>query len=67
MKHTLLVKAEAIKDMSEAFDWYETKRTGLGTEFLNEAEEFFDRIKQKSGAISNPPKSADSCYASLSV
>jgi mRNA-degrading endonuclease RelE of RelBE toxin-antitoxin system len=44
MKFTLLIKAEAIQDMSEAFEWYETKRTGLGTEFLNETEELINLI-----------------------
>jgi len=46
MTFTLLIKAEAIQDMTEAFDWYENKRTGLGTEFLNEVEEFYSRITQ---------------------
>jgi plasmid stabilization system protein ParE len=46
VKFTLFVKAEAIQDMKEAFDWYENKRTGLGTEFLNEVDEFFNRITQ---------------------
>lgn len=44
MKYKLLVKAEAIQDMTEAFDWYENKRIGLGTEFLNEVEGFYNRI-----------------------
>jgi toxin ParE1/3/4 len=46
MKLTLFVKAEALQDMKEAFDWYENKRTGLGTEFLNEVDEFYNRITQ---------------------
>ena len=46
MKFTLIVKSEAVQDMTEAFDWYETKRTGLGTEFLDEADVFFNRISQ---------------------
>lgn len=44
--NTLVVKAEAIQDMADAFSWYEQKRLGLGTEFLDEVEEFFDRIIQ---------------------
>jgi toxin ParE1/3/4 len=44
MKYRLLIKAEAIRDMTEAFDWYEEKRTGLGTEFLDELEGHYDRI-----------------------
>ncbi len=46
MMYTLLVKAQAIQDMTEAFNWYEQKRIGLGTEFLDEVEEFFGRITQ---------------------
>jgi len=46
MKYTLLVKAEAIQDMTEAYEWYENKRSGLGTEFLDEIGEYFDRIIQ---------------------
>lgn len=45
MKYKLLVKAEAVRDMTEAFDWYENKRIGLGTEFLDEVGECYDRIK----------------------
>jgi toxin ParE1/3/4 len=46
MKYRLFVKAEAITDMKEAFDWYENKRTGLGSEFLDEVGEYYDRIAQ---------------------
>lgn len=46
MKYKLLVKTEAIHDMTEAFDWYENKRTGLGAEFLDEVGECYDRITQ---------------------
>ncbi len=46
MKYKLLVKAEAIQDMTEAFDWYESEKTGLGLEFLNEVEEYYNRITQ---------------------
>ncbi len=46
MKYKLLVKAEAIQDMTEAFEWYENKRMGLGSEFLNEVDDYFDRIAQ---------------------
>ena len=46
MKYKLLIKAEAIQDMKEAFNWYETKRTGLGAEFLDEVNECCDRITQ---------------------
>lgn len=47
MKYKLFVKAEAIQDMTVAFDWYENKRTGLGSEFLDEVNEYYNRISQK--------------------
>jgi hypothetical protein len=34
MKFRLLIKAEAIQDITQAFNWYEETRTGLGLEFL---------------------------------
>ncbi|HTJ50207.1 MAG TPA: type II toxin-antitoxin system RelE/ParE family toxin [Cyclobacteriaceae bacterium] len=40
------MKDEAIQDMLEAFDWYESKQAGLGTEFLNEVDEYQNRISQ---------------------
>ena len=46
MKYKILVKAEAIQDMTEAFDWYENKQTGLGTKFLDEVDKCCDRIAQ---------------------
>jgi plasmid stabilization system protein ParE len=46
MNFKLLIKADAIRDMLEAFDWYETKQAGLGTEFLNEVSEYQNRISQ---------------------
>ena len=46
MKYTLLVKAEAIQDLTEAFNWYEHKRTGLGVEFLDEVGKYYDRISK---------------------
>lgn len=45
-EYKLLVKAEAVKDMAEAFNWYEEKRAGLGAEFLDEVEEYFHRISK---------------------
>ncbi len=46
MTFRLLVKAEAIQDMAEAFEWYENKRTGLGSEFLDEVDDYLNRIGQ---------------------
>lgn len=44
MMFKLLVAAEALQDMSEAFNWYEQQHLGLGAEFLDEVNEFFERI-----------------------
>jgi mRNA-degrading endonuclease RelE of RelBE toxin-antitoxin system len=46
MKYKLIVKPEAIDDMSSGFYWYENKRAGLGSEFLDEVDEFYSRITQ---------------------
>jgi plasmid stabilization system protein ParE len=35
--------------MTEAFNWYENKQTGLGIAFLDEAERCLDRITQNPG------------------
>jgi hypothetical protein len=34
MKYRIVVKEEAVQDMTEAYDWYESQRTGLGAEFF---------------------------------
>lgn len=34
MAADLILAAEAEVDISEAYDWYENQRTGLGEEFL---------------------------------
>jgi plasmid stabilization system protein ParE len=44
MKYRLLIKAEAIQDITQAFNWYEETRTGLGSEFLNEIEQYYTQI-----------------------
>jgi len=36
MSWMVLVRAEAERDLLEARDWYEWKRAGLGSEFLDE-------------------------------
>lgn len=40
MKFTLFLKEEAVQDLTEAFDWYEYKQSGLGAEFLTEVDAF---------------------------
>lgn len=46
MKYKLLIKAEAIQDMIEAFDWYENKQRGLGSAFLDEVDKYYDQITE---------------------
>lgn len=44
MIYNLVVKEEALQDMSAAFEWYETKLEGLGSEFLDVVDDYFNRI-----------------------
>src|SRR5687767_6715961 len=46
MAHALKLRKLVIKDIGEAYDWYEDKRTGLGEEFLLSAEDALDSIKR---------------------
>jgi hypothetical protein len=45
MTYTLEVKNEANIEIIEAYLYYEEKRTGLGEEFLEHLETYFNRIK----------------------
>jgi plasmid stabilization system protein ParE len=45
MSYRLSIKEEAVADMSEAYRWYEERRTGLGEEFLEALEQAFSRIQ----------------------
>ncbi len=40
----LLVHPEAESDLREAYLWYEARRTGLGDELMDEADQAFKRI-----------------------
>ena len=40
----IIVQAEAESDLHEAYRWYEARRTGLGDEFIAEADQTFARI-----------------------
>ena len=46
MKYRLVLNDEAIQDMTEGFAWYEDKRIGLGVDFLDEVDEYFNKIVQ---------------------
>jgi plasmid stabilization system protein ParE len=38
MKYRVIVRPEAEDDLKEAYSWYEDKRTGLGYDFLLQAD-----------------------------
>jgi plasmid stabilization system protein ParE len=42
----LVLRPEAEADILEAFRWYESKRVGLGEDFLDETEAAFARITE---------------------
>lgn len=46
MTHALEIKDEANIEIIEAFLYYEEKRTGLGEEFLEHLDTYFDRITE---------------------
>lgn len=45
--YKLQLKAQAIEDMNEAFDWYEVQRPGLGKKFLDEIQKYTEVISQE--------------------
>jgi toxin ParE1/3/4 len=47
VSYKLTIRPEAEADMTEAFDWYEERRTGLGYEFLGEVRAVFSQIEEK--------------------
>ncbi|MEI9919795.1 MAG: type II toxin-antitoxin system RelE/ParE family toxin [Bacteroidota bacterium] len=47
MVRRLRLKAQAIDDVSEAYDWYESQKDGLGTSFLDELEKYLDTITKR--------------------
>ncbi len=42
----VLIEPEAEADVASAFDWYETKRSGLGSEFLAELAFILESIER---------------------
>ena len=44
MKYVLVIKEEASSEIKNAFSWYEERKKGLGYEFINILEEYFERI-----------------------
>jgi plasmid stabilization system protein ParE len=46
MIETLIIRPEAEADIKDAFEWYESKQTGLGNNFIEETEMLFQRIEE---------------------
>ncbi len=46
MKPRLLLEPEAKADLAEAFDWYESQRPGLGSEYLAEVARVLEHIER---------------------
>lgn len=44
MKYRLIIKPEAESDILKIAQWYEEKKEGLGSEFLEELEKKFMQI-----------------------
>ena len=44
MSLPVVLRDEAQAEFDQAFDWYDARRPGLGTEFLTEVQRVFDRI-----------------------
>ena len=46
MTEPFIVRPEAEHDIAQAFDWYETKKPGLGIEFIMAVDDAFTAIQQ---------------------
>lgn len=46
MSRAFVVRPEAEEDLSEARQWYENRREGLGDEFIDQVDVAFDRIRR---------------------
>lgn len=44
MSRNLIIRPEAEADLAEAFEWYETRVTGLGLEFIRTVDSLFNSI-----------------------
>jgi toxin ParE1/3/4 len=47
MRPRLLLEPEAEADIAEAFDWYETQRPGLGSEYLAEVARVLETLERR--------------------
>ena len=44
MSRELIIRPEAEADLAEAFEWYETRVPGLGSEFIRTVDSLFNSI-----------------------
>lgn len=44
MNYEIILLPEAIIEMQKTFEWYEQQQEGLGFEFIEEAEDGFERL-----------------------
>ena len=44
MSRKLIIRPEAEADLTEAFEWYESRVTGLGLEFIRTVDSLFNSI-----------------------
>jgi hypothetical protein len=47
MASELIIEPEAQNEIEEAIDWYETQQIGLGLEFLNYLDGYFQTLKNQ--------------------
>jgi plasmid stabilization system protein ParE len=52
MPYKIEVRSLAAIEIIEAYDWYELQREGLGVEFLNELESFYESLIRNPDAYS---------------
>ena len=44
MPYKIVLRPLAALEIIEAFDWYETQKTGLGEQFLNSLDVFYEKL-----------------------
>ncbi len=47
MSYVLVFRSEALEELDEAYNWYESQQPGLGDEFLEYVDEVLNRICQQ--------------------
>ena len=52
MAYRIELRSLATMEVIEAYDWYEGERAGLGLEFLDELETFYDSLLRNPNAFS---------------